>query len=187
MKCPKSFHILWKNLRHHQFGHDPKFRQYRQNIRIYPSRSKRSLFSFSILKFLFLKNEWTNIFSRFGGERVYSKEDAPGEIIIRNKNPPIIRIFLTIVFHRSRVARTLTRTSGCLWTISPPDISIVNFSKKQRLFKSSSSVTNYPKLSYWFTEKFKYESSRLSYLENLNIFYREMNIENSWMLPPENI
>ena len=57
MKCPKSFHILWKNLRHHQFGHDPKFRQYRQNIRIYPSRSKRSLFSFSILKFLCLKNE----------------------------------------------------------------------------------------------------------------------------------
>ena len=38
---------------------------------------------------------------------------------------------------------------------------------------------NYPKLGYRFTEIFKYESSRLSYLENLNIFYREMNIENS--------
>ena len=65
MRYPKFFHILWKNLRHHQFGHDQKFRRDTQNIRIYPSRSKKykilnwlGLHQITVLKTIKLSQNW---------------------------------------------------------------------------------------------------------------------------------
>ena len=48
--------------------------------------------------------------SRFGGERVYSKEDARGEIIIRNK-PAIIRKVKKIWFQPGSYGRSGTEVS----------------------------------------------------------------------------